>query len=254
VNNAQSSPAAADVLDVRCSELATKVCTFTSTRVRRALQQVSVDGEAGTSESWSHYGSLAAFLAFMKVGGDVSNPDNIDWESQLLFKTAVSLMQKLTLGSASDHYDKLLRERGRRAHVDEVCWSSWKQGVYDKGDDIVAPSTRTASRAGINRVALRAYHEFDDALNAGTLDGNELVRALQAILKPREVQWLLRRYRDGEATADIAKDLVDTEDKYQGPGGLAKAISVVDVAIHRAKKRARHALPQRWLVLAQEVV
>lgn len=233
-----------DILAERCSSLGKQIC-HRGGSVRKMANGRRLEKCMSEAE-WQQHGCAAAFLAFIEMGGVADDPDSVDWASTKLFATALRLLQIYALGSESDVYDRIIRERSRRSGngVTELMWDMWRSAG---GADEVAPVARARWRVTPER-----YYEFWDGINRPTLD-DSFAAELTKILRPQEAVWLIRRYRDGVSTAELARELILKDEKYQTADGFTRATRYIDVAIHRAKKKCRAKLSANWAALAQDV-
>jgi len=207
-----------------------------------------------SDREWTHLGQVAAFMTFHGQGGDPDTPTNFDWNGKAFTRASLSLLQKLAIGSCSDIYDQILRGRQRLAgaSVSEVEWDSWKQAHTDELHHHTSQGGVSQNHfGGRPRSASRSYDEFKREGEREVVDETFAI-LLSKVLKPQEAVWLIRRYRDGEPTVNLAKDLVTKDTRYQSEGGLTRAVQYIDVVVHRAKKKAREKLPAVWASLAKE--
>jgi hypothetical protein len=235
----------------RCNAVADTICKRGGF-VRRQVNNQSE--EPLTSEDWAQHGRVAAFLAFVQMGGNGDAPDTFDWDSEELLKRSLSVLQQLTLGSSSDVYDRIMRGRQRLAAkaVEELRWDAWASASVDditgqRGFDEAAQADALRHGAGNER-----YQEFERNQAQTQLD-DLLVQELTHKLKPQEAVWLIRRYRDGVPTAVLARELVKKDEKYQTADGFTRAVRCIDVAVHRARAKARALLDAQWHSMAKEV-
>lgn len=243
------------LLAQRCRTLGLRVCNF-SGMIHRSVNSIS--DAAMSIEEWHHLGQVAAFLAFAEAGGTPESPDCVDWDSKDLFRRAVSHLQQIAMGSQSDIYDRIKRTRVRLtgSQVAEVQWDAWReasmedlrrsdlqhaQGLQDAIGLELYPCTETDR-----------YYDFMQRLD-NEVPEDALILELTSHLRPQEAVWLIRRYRDGETTATLAREFVQKEARYQTADGFTRAVRYIDVAIHRAKKKAQRLLASHWRQLAVEV-
>jgi hypothetical protein len=212
-------------LEQHCEVLGRTICNVAWKLVRNCISIVDreFDNTATFSSTWTHYGTTAAFMAFVELGGSPDDPDTFDWSSPKLRTLALKTLQQLTIGSKSDVYDYMRRGRIRRngADVAELSWSLWQTSTYDSAN-------------------VPDYRE-------------QLIGDLSKVLNHNEVTWLVGKYCDRRSTAELAKDLIAKDPRYQTEDGLVRAVRKIDTAIHRAKRKARQSLDPRWQFLAQEV-
>lgn len=241
-------------LTQQCQALGSRACGFSGFIQRQANMQLE---HCMTAEQWHHYGAVAAFLAFAELGGSVDTPEDFDWSSKELFRRAVSHLQTITLGSQSDVYDRIMRTRSRLtgSQVKELQWDAWGSVAVEDLKQVQSNLEASQSQDGLSlypRDAAEHYYDFEQQTDF-ELNETELTLELARHLKPQEVVWLIRRYRDGETTATLAQEFVKKDVRYQTEDGLTRAIRYIDVAIHRAKKKAQKLLTPRWHHLAAEV-
>jgi hypothetical protein len=247
--------AATPLLVERCQTLGAKLCRYSA----RVQQQANALREAPfTDEEWQHCGRLAAFLAFMDIGGSAAAPDDTDWSAQELFRRALTHLQQLTLGAHSDVYDRLMRARVRRtgSQVSELQWDAWRTASMDDIRQSEAGGESSMQEADglalYPRDAAEQYYDFTRAQHSD-VPMDALILELTRVLRPQEAVWLIRRYRDGETTAAMAKEFVAKDARYQTANGMTRAMRYIDVAIHRAKKKAQRLLASHWHEMAMEV-
>jgi hypothetical protein len=242
-----------DALEVHCTGVARRLCQYCASV--RYVANVRYDAHI-SEDMWLHYGRTAAFMAFVRCGGSSQTPTQFDWESADYFRCAVSQMQKLALGSESEVYDQVVRDRTRRdgRSVAEVSWDAW---TFASLQDIGSRQGENASSDVTGRTTQYSEHAnvFED-LFVSYLDRamivDDLVLELTRILKPQEVVWLIRKYRDNVPSLELARDFQNKDARYQTSDGLVRARRYIDVTIHRAKKKARATLTARWKQLAEE--
>jgi hypothetical protein len=233
----------------RCRSVGEVVCHLGGF-VRRQLNKKLEEPISDTD--WQQHGRVAVFLAFLNLDGNPDRPDGFDWYAKSFVAKALSILQQITIGSESDVYDRIVRCRQRRSarNVDELRWDCWAsaslddiaghRAVEDFSLDLMAPTS------------LEQMYEFERAAARPQVD-DALVQELTKNLKPQEAVWLIRRYRDGVPTAILAEELCRKNVKYQTPDGQVRAIRCIDVAVHRARAKARKFLNSRWQQLAAEV-
>lgn len=236
-----------------CAQHGDRVCSYGNMIRRTAAARYDY---RTTDTEWRHLGQVAVFEAFLELGGDCDSPERFDWASASLVRKAVSLLQKMCIGSHSDIYDYILRGRVRLAgaHNEELQWDSWRDATVTDaaGDrDLVNGQADLGLHAQAQTGSQR-YYDFDSRAHRAPIN-EEIVFQLTSLLRPQEAVWLIRRYRDGEPTAAIARELVEKEPRYQAADGFTRASRYVDVVVHRAKKKARSLLEPQWGQLAQEV-
>lgn len=216
-----------------------KLGNFVRRQLNRQLEEPLTDAE------WQQHGRVAAFLAFVQLGGLVEDHHEFDWSSAEFMRRGLSVLQQLTLGSQSDVYDQVLRSRHRLGgcQVEELSWDSWNS----------ASSADLAGHRGFEEAATGDGLHLQEPRERPEI-GDTLIVALTKVLRPQEVVWLIRRYRDGISTSVLASELVSKTPKYQTADGYARAVRCIDVAVHRAKHKARTLLSGEWRALAQEVV
>jgi len=231
-------------LTEQCLALGSRACGFSGFIQRQANMQLE---RSMTTEQWKHYGAVAAFLAFAELGGSVEDPESFDWSSKDLFRRAVSHLQTITLGSQSDVYDRIMRRRTRLtgSQVQELQWDAW---TFASLEDVQRVASDVAHRQTPDCLPLHPKTSQDSAVNE-----DALVWELTQHLRPQEVVWLIRRYRDGETTATLAREFIQKDTRYQTADGHTRAVRYIDVSIHRAKKKAQRLLSRRWQYLALEV-
>lgn len=238
---------AAPTLYERCAHLAERVCTRGAPIRRLANNRLD---QPMSDDQWRHHGQTAAFFAFIDAGGNADLPDSVNWHSQALFARALKLLQIYALGSQSDVYDRIIRERPRRAGgtVAELMWDAWHDAsttVESKQSDGAPRVKHTAAHQA------QRYYDFWSRQDRPQID-DSFAMALTKLLRPQEAVWLIRRYRDGVPTAELARELCEKDARYQTPDGVSRAVRYIDVVVHRAKKRCREALAD-WQTVAQEV-
>lgn len=241
-----------NVLADRCANIAKRICAYAGPVRKIAKERFSY---AYSTEQWLQEGQVAAFLAFVEFNGDQERPEQFDWTSREYFHRALSIFQLYVIGSSSDIYDTIIRERTRRAgdDVGELSWDSW-QGSFAY-NEVKAECGWSAKRSGHRHIRDKARQHYDacwEQPNRVEL-GEELVLELTRLLRPQEAVWLIRRYRDGATTALLADELVAKDPRYQTADGHIRAVRYIDVVVHRAKKKCRAKLPRRWQMLSQEV-
>lgn len=236
----------------RCAALRNRICNLAQL-VRRMVED-KTDTELSV-DTWREHGLTAAFLAFVEVGGDSTDPDGIDWQSPELLRVALRVLQKQVLGSESDVYDVLMRERTRKvgSRVTALGWDAWTEVSLadDLGHTREHDGHISAAGSDVDAVAYR-YQDFVAEHTRPQLD-DTFAFELTRLLRPQEAVWLIRRYRDGEPTSVLAHELVQRDAKYQTADGFARATTYIDVVVHRAKKKARRVLDSGWRDLALEV-
>jgi len=236
----------------RCQTVGDAVCRlggFVRRQLNRQLETPITDAD------WEQHGRVAAFLAFLAQDGNPDRPDNFNWTAKTFTAKALSILQQITLGSESDVYDRIIRGRGRLSvrSVDELRWDAW--GIASLDD---LPGHRALEDVLQNEderlsSAHERYQWFERQVTRPLLD-DTLVEELTRQLKPQEAVWLIRRYRDGVPTAVLAEELCQKNSKYQTPDGQLRAVRCIDVAVHRARAKARAVLSSRWGHLAAEVL
>jgi hypothetical protein len=203
-------------------------------------------GLQGPAE-WEQHGRVAAYLAYVALGGDPETPAAFDWEHPELLQRTLHELRRLTLGDQSDFVDVHRRNSNRKSGVynDALCWDAWRCAADEL---LTANESRTAP--------VQEYLGADDA--AAALDlataQSELLTTLEHALPPREYNWLVRRFCLGVGQQELADELIANTPRYQGPGGRERAINYINVVICRAKQHAREALGSRWAALADGMV
>lgn len=233
----------------KCRAAGDALCKLGSFVFRQVNQQLD---DPLTADDWAQHGRVAAFLAFIQMGGDGDRPDDFDWTSKDFTRRALSVLQQLTLGSQSDVYDRIMRARSRRTvcQVDELAWDTWQ---HVSADDFSGHrSFEDVCAKDDNRATDKSKRYVQEAVARPILD-DTLVTELTKNLNPQEAVWLIRRYRDGIPTAVLAEELVKKSPKYQTEDGFTRAVRCIDVAVYRARGKARKILGDHWQRLAQEV-
>lgn len=235
----------------RCREIGETVCRLGGFVRRQLNQQLE---EPITDSDWAQHGRVAVFLAFLAANGDGDQPDDFDWYSKSFVSKALSVLQQTALGSDSDVYDRIMRSRHRRSarSVDELRWDSWTSASLDDLSGHRAFEELAQCEEFNPSLAHERYQDFESQAARPLID-DSLVEELTTKLKPQEAVWLIRRYRDGVPTAVLAEELCRKNVKYQTADGLTRAIRCIDVAVHRARAKARTFLADRWQRLAVEV-
>lgn len=196
---------------------------------------------------WHQHSLVAAYLAFIELGGAPDVPDQFDWKHPRLLPLTLKHLRVATIGGASDFIDVHQRNQSRKSGAcnDAVCWDAWRAGV----ESVAKVRSATKKPAPITG-EYYANDGFERVPNE--YSGESLLWALAKVLKPQEVVWLVRRYRDGVHQDVLARELCAKDARYQDPTGYDRAINYINVTIHRAKKRARSALGTKWEALAME--
>lgn len=235
----------------RCRSVAETVCHLGGF-VRRQLNKQLEEPISDTD--WKQHGRVAVFLAFLNLDGNPDQPAAFDWQAKTFVSKALSILQQVTIGSESDVYDRIVRGRQRRSAkgVEELRWDAWQSASLDdlaghRAVEEFAPTIETHAAHMVER-----HQEFEQG-QARPQVGDQLVKELTRYLKPQEAVWLIRRYRDGVPTAVLAEELCRKNSKYQTPDGKTRAVRCIDVAVHRARAKARNALSPQWHRLAVEV-
>lgn len=247
--------AATELLAQHCRTLGVRVCNFSGIVQRQVntWQDTPI-----AQEDWHHFGQVAAFYAFTDLGGSPDNPAAFDWNSKELFRRALSHLQQLTLGTQSELYDQVKRRRLRLtgSQVEELRWDAWDMVCMEDLRQVEASAEHTTQAADglalYPRHTGQQYFDFERKQDSD-VPVDALILELTSQLKPQEAVWLIRRYRDGESTATLAREFMQKDARYQTADGFTRAVRYIDVAIHRAKKKAQKLLAPRWHQLALEV-
>jgi hypothetical protein len=214
-------------------------------RIMRDAERLT--GDEMARAEYRHHVAASAVLAYVDLGGDCDAPDAFDWDAarEALLSRTMAHLRATIVGKASDFRDVQNRCTPRReVALDPAAqWTQWRVGGEDRR------ALRRRSLLGGN---LRGGDAAaDEALAEEALA--DLPAALAGVLSPTEWTWVVERYRDGvPQTAQIAA-LVARDPRYQGEGGAARAENRINVAVHRAKRKARERLGARWAALAAEV-
>lgn len=226
--------------------------TVLGQRARRVAARYFQYARRGTNNmisdaEWHQHGLAAAYLAFVECGGDPDAPDTFNWDNPQLLPITLKHLRAAILGQGSDFIDIHQRNQARKTGAcnDSLAWDAWRAGVEQspKGKHTDSPAPITGE--------YYAHDAFDQAPREYTAES--LMWALAKVLKPQEVFWLIRRYRDNVPQDALAKELCERDQRYQDDTGHARAINYINVTIHRAKKRAQRALGSKWQALALEV-
>ena len=197
-------------------------------------------------DEWQQHALVAAYLAFAESGGDPDRWNEFDWEQQSLLQCTLKHLRAAILGSASEFIDIHQRNAVRKSGACNaaLCWDAWKSGVEK------SPSAKHKAEPQPMAGEYWANDAFDAGPSEYTTEG--LLWALANVLKPQEVVWLVRRYRDNVQQDTLAKELCAKDARYQDETGYDRAINYINVTIHRAKKRAQRTLGTKWQALALE--
>jgi hypothetical protein len=260
-----SSPAAGDIT-ARLQPLADRMFTL----ARPILKSARKFAGPSLSMMDARIEILASlFLTYIHLGGNPDLPDAFDWERQtkrLLWLSRIDLGRFLE-GPGSDRYDSRRRGAVRRGTTTSIRWDAWtetawmpgpsrrdlNEGELLKGEDV----TGRASPAGMRETPQEtAYHRR-------VLES--LPGALEAILPPADYQLLSEHYLHGKSQAEMAGvEGVAVGGQHtptnRSPKGREKRVlkrkrpeTAINVALHRARRKARYGLGVFWCHLSHEV-
>lgn len=228
-----------------------RICFRLHSVARRATKMLS-------RHEWQHLCLTAVYLAYAQRGGTPEDMETFAWDNEQFLAEAAAILRVYVTGQASDFVDIHRRNSVRHngAVNAEVCWDAWRSsGDQEAGDAFL--QYRGWSRddgSPIEAVASEYYNAEDELLE--TIESRDLLDELFAdlarILSPRDVRFLKQRYLDGLDQYEIAAQVIREQPEYQTPDGMRRAVRMVNVAVHRARRRARTLLPPKYAALVSE--
>lgn len=201
----------------------------------------------------THLSMLAAFHAFIDLGGDPEHPDDFDWSAKRgeLETTGLAWLRKDTIGRGSDFSDitKRFASRLSAAFVDTYRWSAWKflsPGLKPEGQG-------SSSHSVSKRFALEYLEPSEAECELQAEEVHSFVDALREVTDPQTFQWLVERHRDGVSQETQVDQFIAEHPEYAGETGRVRARNYIDQRISRARRKAADRLDPSWARLAQDV-
>ena len=243
-----SSPAEGDIT-ARLQPLADRLLAL-ARPILKSAQQFGGDLESRDDARTEALASL--FLMYIHLGGNPDLPHLFDWETKtkrLLWLSRVDLGRFME-GPGSVRYDWRRRNALRRGGMAAIHWDSWTEMPYTPGTSkgklnegaLLKPEDQTgrASPAGMRETPQEI------TLANKVLEG--LPEAVEAVVPPADYRLLSEHYLFGKSQAEMA----GVEGVPVGAPERRRPETAINVALHRARRKARYGLSSFWAHLAQE--
>ena len=174
------------------------------------------------NKQMDHHCAVALFLAEQEL------PNGTEEER---WTRALTILRSDLLGKGTtyEHLTRLKADRKNLA-VDQR-WGSWGMETIEQEGTLV---------------------DTEQAVDT-TTTLEEFMDDLKAVLTEKEYALLERIYVQGTTRTQLVEEMVTAEPRYASPEGRKQAMNRVNVAIHRARKKAQLALPERWQAFATQV-
>lgn len=233
------------------TDLLTSLLTPSSIRIRTVgfklvKLMTKLTGNMLTKDDVQHFVLSAAFEAFLDLGGNPDAPEAFDWAANelTLEKRGLRWLRKEVVGRKSEFGEVTARLKNRKnsAFVDCYRWTAWTYENFN------------SSRAIAHNTVGFEYTVPSDADKA--LQEEEVgmfVDDLKKTLNEREFQWLIERYVEGLPQSVQIDRLVSENPEYQTADGRKRAEGFLNVAIWRARERAKAVLGDKWREIAKDV-
>lgn len=214
-------------------------------QVRRLSQHLLVlwmgdpRGDAPRLVDFRQHSLVAVFDAFAELGGRPDRPEAFDWDAQMatLLEKAHARMALVFQGRSSQAGAARIRTKLRKSAAlnEEYRWDSWRHSHPNDDDDLMQDSDlRERQLRGVWAV-LREKLPSEDYryLRAIYHDGRRQVDLARDVIRQRAYGFVHPHARTQAAEQDAARELQRVE-------------TAVNVALHRARKRAAMVLPAHW--------
>ena len=199
-----------------------KLAEYANAIWKLALKYEQGVTKTSPNKQMDHHCAVAQFLAEQELPN--GTPEQV-WTRAL----ALLRSDLIGKGTTYEHLTKIKADRKPLA-VDQR-WGSWGEQTVEEEGILV---------------------DTEQAVDTTTIL-EEFMGDLKAVLTEKEYGLLERIYVHGATRTQLVEEMVTAEPRYASPEGRKQAMNRVNVAIHRARKKAQTALPERWQAFATQV-
>lgn len=233
------------------TDLLTDLLTPTAIRIRTVgfklvKLMTKLTGNMLTKEDVQHFVLSAAFEAFLDLGGNPDQPNDFDWPGNTLAleKRGLRWLRREVVGRQSEFGEVTARLKNRKntAFVDCYRWTAWTYENFN--------SSRAVTH---NSVGFEYTTVSDAERSLQEEEVGSFITDLKGALDEREFRWLIERYIEGVPQSVQIDRVVAENPEYQLPNGRKRAEGFLNVAIWRARERAKAVLGAKWREVAQDV-